>query len=119
MLKIWIYVFRAVKKLQLKYQNLREKWMSKTPWQKWNAIYELGNFLVKLIGIKVFDDMKNSWRTASSGILGLIYLVLTIYTVQYYMYRHNFTRAMACSYTFGLFTLVSAVFFFLRRIVLF
>lgn len=107
MLKIWISVLRAWKKLQLKYQNLRDKWTSKTPWQKWSCIYDLGKCFIELIGIKVFGDMKNYWLTASAGLLGLVYLFLTIYTVQYYIRRHNFTRAMACSYTFGLFILVS------------
>lgn len=106
-MKIWISVYRALKKLQMKYQNIRAKWTSKTPSQKWNFIYDVGKFLIELIGIKVYGDMKNYWHSAICGILGLIYLLLTIYTVQYYMRQHNFTRAMACSYTFGLFILVS------------
>lgn len=110
MLKIWISVLRAWKKLQLKYQNLRDKWTSKTPWQKWNCIYDLGKFFIELIGIKVFGDMKNYWHTASALVLGLVYLFLAIYTVQYYIRQHNFTRAMACSYTFVLFILVSSIF---------
>lgn len=115
MVKIWISVYRALKKLQLKYQNIREKWKAKTSWQKWDFIYSLGKFFLELLGIKVFSDMKNYWRTAIPGIGGLIYLVLAIYTVQYQMRQHNFTRAMACSYTFGLFILVSFVFISLNR----
>lgn len=113
MLKILIEsVCRALKKVQLKYQNVREKWMSKTPWQKWNFIYNAGKTFSELIGIKVYSDMKFYWLTASGGILGLVYLSLTIYTVQYYLRQHNFTRAMACSYTFGIFILVSFGFLF-------
>lgn len=111
MVKMWKSAYRALKKLQMKYQNMREKWKAKTPWQKWNFIYNLGKFFVELIGIKAFGDMKNYWRTAIAGVLGLIYLLLTIYTVQYHMRQHNLTRAMACSYTFGLFILVSFAFF--------
>lgn len=111
MVKIWISVYRALKKIQLKYQSIREKWKAKTPWQKWNFIYSVGKFFLELIGIKVFGDMKVFWRTLIPAILGLIYLCLAIYTVQYHMRQYNFTRAMACSYTFGLFILVSFVLF--------
>lgn len=107
MIKLWISTSDALKKLRVKYRNARKKWMTKTPWEKWNCIYNVGKFFAELLGVQVYSDMKNYWLTASGGVLALLYLFLTIYTVQFYLCQSNFTRAFACSYPFGLFILVS------------
>lgn len=110
MIKLWIYLFDVLKKLRTKYRNLKEKWTNaKTPRQKWQCIYSTGNFFAELLGVQVYSDMKNYWWTATGGILGLLYIFITIYTVQFYLRQNNFTRALACSYPFGLFTLVSSI----------
>lgn len=109
MVKLWISVFGALKKLRTKYRNAQEQWMAKTPWQKWDCIYNTGNCFAELLGVQVYSDLTNYWLTAVGGILGLLYIFLTIYTVQFYLRQSNFTRALACSYPFGLFILVSSI----------
>lgn len=109
MINLWTSIFAGIEKLRTKYRNAKENWMAKTPWQKWNCIYNVGNLFAELLGIQVYSDMKNYWFTAVGGLLGLLYLCLTFYTVQFYLRQSNFTRAMACFYPFCLFILVSAV----------
>ena len=110
MTKIWISIFGALKKIQLKYQNAREKWMAKTPWQKWKFFYSLGKASSELIGIQVYSDMKNYWYTAIPGVCILMYFLLNFYTIQYYFHRMEFVRLIECIYLIGPIVGVSALF---------
>lgn len=118
MMKILKSLFGSLKELRSKYRNAQEQWMIKTPWQKWKHLYNIGKAFGESIGIRVYGDMKNTWYTASGGVLGLIYLFLAIYTVQYHLRQRNFTRAMACSYAFGLFILVNFGILLICRLIL-
>lgn len=82
-------------------QKLMKKWQFKTPKQKWQFFYDIGDFLCELVGIRVFGNMKNDWYTASCGLMATFYFMLCIYTINYYFKQSAFLRGIECLCVFG------------------
>lgn len=76
-------------------------WRTKSPSEKWIAICGINRLFCELIGIRIFSDMKNYWYTFMSGVCFLVYLSLTFYTIQYYLFRREFVRVIECIYLIG------------------
>lgn len=73
--KILTTMFRSLK-------NTYQKWQIKSPQQKWALVYANIDKFCRIIGIRIFSDMKNYWFTYSTALMLTIYFVLVIYTVQ-------------------------------------
>lgn len=101
-------MFYPLKELRLKYQSVQENWSAKTPTEKWHAIHDIADMISRLVGIHAYSDLKVYWYSASCGILGMIYILLNIYTVQYYLRRGEFVRGMQCTYLVGMSVAVSS-----------
>lgn len=84
------------------YENVKDKWQTKTPKQKWQHIYNSANVVCEVIGIRILSDMKNYWYSASCGLVGGLYFSLLIYTAQYYFKRKEFTRVLECTCLIGM-----------------
>lgn len=82
-------------------QKLVEKWRIKTPKQKWQFIYNIGDFMCDLVGIRVFKDLKNYWYTASCGLGASVYFITVTYTMIYYFKQNAFLRGVQCLCLFG------------------
>lgn len=76
------------------FQTNRAKWQRKTPKEKFDDLYRLGDKMCRLVGIRIFSDMKVYWYTASDGIMYAIYFLLVIYTIDYYTKRGEFLRGL-------------------------
>ena len=94
-------MLRYLRKVKLIIKHVKEKWMAKSPKQMWQSIYDFTDKTLKLIGIRVLDDMKNYWLTASLGLSVLIYYTVLIYTIQYYFKRDEYLRGMECNCVHG------------------
>lgn len=95
-------MFKLFLTLRSKIRCIREWWQAKSPAEKWDTIYNTGRKMCDFIGIHVLSDMRVNWYSASGGLSGAIYLFLTIYTIQYYLRRDEFVRAMECGFLVGL-----------------
>lgn len=94
-----------------KFQINRKKWLSKTPKEKFNVLYEIGNKMCRLVGIRIFSDMKVYWYTASDGIMYAIYFLLVIYTIVYYTKIDEFLRGLQSTVVIGIVVTVSYILF--------
>lgn len=76
--------------------NVRGKWSVKTPMEKWCYLYSIGKAACDLVCIPAFqENVKNiHWF----GYFFLVYMtstvVLTAYTVFYYIYRGEFQMCL-------------------------
>lgn len=95
-------IFTVLKRLKSKFKHARKSWYEKTPKGKWEFLYLLGNTLCKLIGIRIFSDMKKYWYSGTVGLLGVSYCILNTYTIQYYIRKNNLDRCLQCSYLLGI-----------------
>lgn len=87
--------------LRTRLQAVRQRWQLKNPTEKWTSICKFAKVTHQLIGIRLFDDRKNYWYTASAGICAAIYFLLNFYTIHYYLFRREFVRLIECSYLIG------------------
>ena len=76
--------------------NARRKWKSKTPMQKWCFLYSIGKAACDLVCMPAFQE--NVDHIHWFGYFFMVYLtstvVLTIYTVVYYMYHGEFQMCL-------------------------
>lgn len=93
----------------VKIENYHKNWLKKTPKQKWQFVYDIGNFMVEVIGVRLLSDMKFVWLTPVCGLMGLYYFISVIYTIQYYFEREKYLKSIECTSIFGMATVVSHI----------
>lgn len=71
-------------RLLAKFKLLRDEWNNKMPVEKWYIIYNFTDKLCRLIGIRVYGDMKNNWYSAAPGLACGLYFFTVIYTTHLY-----------------------------------
>lgn len=94
-------IFSPFRLLKLKFGYIKERWQFKSPPQIWDFIIEIGRITSNLMGVHVFDHMKNNWFSATGGVLLIVYFILDIYTFQYYSLRGEFARGLECLHVVG------------------
>lgn len=96
-------MLQYLKKIRKLKQHLIEKWLAKTPKQKWQFTYYCANQVCLITGVQVLSDMKNYWYTTSCGVMASIYFLTSIYTIQYYVFvkREDYFRAVECTCLIG------------------
>lgn len=88
-------------------RKYHENWLIKTPKQKWQSIYNFGDFVAKLVGVRVLSNMKFNWLTPACGLMFLDYLISVVYTIYYYFERKQYLKAIECTCIFGMVAVVS------------
>lgn len=83
------------------------EWKMKSPKQKWQTFYGFGDWMCKLIGIHIYDDLNNYWYSYSPALLTFIHFLLTIYTIQLHAKDGDILREMECTCVIGIVVTVS------------
>lgn len=100
-------MFDFLKNSYISIRKYHENWLIKTPKQKWQSIYNFGDFVAKLVGVRVLSNMKFNWLTPACGLMFLDYLISVVYTIYYYFERKQYLKAIECTCIFGMVTVVS------------
>lgn len=94
-------VFKPFATVRSKIHLIREWWGAKSPGEKWDSIYDIGRAMCDLIGVRVLSDNRVNWFSACGGLSAALYVLLNIYTIQYYLRRDEFVRGMECMFLVG------------------
>lgn len=85
------------------------KWQSKTPKQKWEAIFSTGEMTCDLTGVRIYSDMKNTWKTGIGAVVISTCLSMILYTIPFYCARNEYIRSIECSCPLGIIIPVSFI----------
>lgn len=92
------------------FNKLNKNWSKKSPKQKWQMIYDIGNKCSEIVGIRFLSDNQLTWRGIGSAVL-LVYFFLTlIYTLVYYGVNGRFLTGFHCLCLFGIMVAVGVPF---------
>lgn len=95
-------IFKSIATLRSKIRRICEWWHTKSPAEKWDLIYAIGRKMCDLIGVRVLSDNRVNWYSACGGLSATLYVLLNIYTIQYYLRHDEFVRGMECMFMVGL-----------------
>lgn len=93
-----------------KLKKLPEEWRKRTPKQKWQIIYRIGETLSELLGIKTYGDMQNYWFTYFGLYGAVVYLLTVLYTIWLYSERGEFVNGLKCTCSCGVAISVRQIF---------
>lgn len=89
------------------FTKLNENWNKKSPIQKWQFVYNIGNKCSEMIGIRFLSDNQRNWRGIGCALL-LVYFYSTLfYTLIYYGINGRFLTGFRCLCLFGIMVSVS------------
>lgn len=84
------------------YKSIREKWLSKTPREKWSFCHKIGDYTLRLIGVNVYNDNSRYFFSFTTGILMSTYAILAMYTIVIYNKENNLKECLNCLCVSGL-----------------
>lgn len=79
-----------------KYKSFKERWLSKTPKEKWSFCHKIGDFALRLIGVRVFSDNKIYFWSYSNLILLASYVSLAMYSIFICIMEDKFEECFKC-----------------------
>lgn len=82
-------------------RNLIEQWRQKSPKQKWLFIYNINDIMLRMLGIRILNDMKIYWFTCFCIVISLIHFPTSYYTIWIYYERGDILTGMQCTCSCG------------------
>lgn len=89
--------------------KFRRIWSRKTPRQKIRTIYNIADYSVRVVGVRVFTDDTRYWWTYSGYLSSFSYFLITIYTIVYHIQNNQFNKCFNCLCLSGMSVSVSSI----------
>lgn len=80
----------------MNYQSIKQKWTKKTPKEKWQFFYNIGDYFLHLIGVNLYNDNVVYWFSYLSYAVVVCYGMLAMYTVYFCINENNPMECIKC-----------------------